>query len=51
MRFDFGPSFTFYPQPVSQIIFTALPWTLGLLLVSTVWLVVRRARKQQARAR
>ena len=36
LRFDFGPSFTFYPQPVSQIIFTALPWTLGLLLVSTV---------------
>ena len=36
LRFDFGPSFTFYPQSVSQIIFTALPWTLGLLLVSTV---------------
>jgi peptide/nickel transport system permease protein len=36
LRFDFGPSFTFYPQNVSQIIFTALPWTLGLLLVSTV---------------
>src|SRR5688500_5434127 len=26
LRFDFGPSFTFYPQSVSQIIFTALPW-------------------------
>lgn len=36
LRFDFGPSFTFYPQSVSQIIFTALPWTLGLLLASTV---------------
>lgn len=36
LRFDFGPSFTFYPQPVSQIIFTAVPWTLGLLLCSTV---------------
>lgn len=35
LHFDFGPSFTFYPQQVSQIIFTALPWTLGLLLVST----------------
>jgi peptide/nickel transport system permease protein len=40
-HFDFGPSFAFYPQSVSQIIFTALPWTLGLLLVSTViaWLL------------
>lgn len=36
LRFDFGPSFTFYPQPVSQIIFTALPFTLGLLLISTI---------------
>jgi peptide/nickel transport system permease protein len=36
LRFDFGPSFTFYPQSVSQIIFTALPWTLGLLLASTI---------------
>ena len=36
LHFDFGPSFAFYPQPVSQIIFTALPFTLGLLLVSTV---------------
>jgi peptide/nickel transport system permease protein len=36
LHFDFGPSFAFYPQPVSQIIFTALPFTLGLLLVSTI---------------
>ncbi len=36
LHFDFGPSFAFYPQAVSQIIFTALPYTLGLLLVSTV---------------
>jgi peptide/nickel transport system permease protein len=36
LRFDFGPSFTFYPATVSSIVFTALPWTLGLLLVSTV---------------
>lgn len=35
LHFDFGPSFTFYPASVSQIIFTALPWTMGLLLVST----------------
>ena len=36
LHFDFGPSFTFYPASVSQIIFTALPWTMGLLLASTV---------------
>jgi len=34
--FDFGPSFTYYPQPVSAMILNALPWTLGLLLTSTV---------------
>jgi peptide/nickel transport system permease protein len=34
--FDFGPSFTYYPQPVSTMILSALPWTLGLLLTSTV---------------
>ncbi|MBE0581658.1 ABC transporter permease [Devosia sp.] len=39
--FDFGPSFTYYPQPVSAMIFNALPWTLGLLLTATViaWLL------------
>lgn len=36
LRFDFGPSFSFYPQPVSQIIFSAVPYTLGLLLCSTI---------------
>lgn len=35
-RFDFGPSFTFYPQPVSTMVINALPWTLCLLLTSTV---------------
>lgn len=41
LHFDFGPSFAFYPQPVSAMIFNALPWTLGLLLVSTLvaWLL------------
>lgn len=34
--FDFGPSFTYYPQPVSAMILNALPWTLGLLLTSTI---------------
>ena len=36
LRFDFGPSFTYYPQPVSQIIFSAVPYTMGLLLAATV---------------
>lgn len=41
LRFDFGPSFTSYPVPVSQIIFAALPWTAGLLLTTTIiaWLL------------
>jgi len=33
---DFGPSFTYYPTSVSSMILTALPWTLGLLLISTI---------------
>jgi peptide/nickel transport system permease protein len=39
--FDFGPSFAYFPQPVSQMLVTALPWTLGLLLTATViaWLL------------
>jgi peptide/nickel transport system permease protein len=38
---DFGPSFAMYPTPVSQLIAQALPWTLGLLLTSTLiaWLI------------
>jgi peptide/nickel transport system permease protein len=40
-HFDFGPSFTYFPQQVSTMIFAALPWTLGLLLTSTciAWLL------------
>lgn len=39
--FDFGPSFTYYPQQVSTMILNALPWTLGLLLTATLiaWLL------------
>lgn len=33
--FDFGPSFTYFPQPVSQMLMAALPWTLSLLLTAT----------------
>jgi len=41
LHFDFGPSFTSYPKPVSEIIMNALPWTVGLLITSTViaWLL------------
>jgi peptide/nickel transport system permease protein len=40
-RFDFGPSFAYFPQQVSTMILAALPWTLGLLLTSTLiaWLL------------
>ncbi len=38
---DFGPSFFMFPTPVIQLIGRALPWTVGLLLVSTVlgWII------------
>lgn len=36
LHFDFGPSFTNYPEPVSAMIMGALPWTLGLLLTATI---------------
>jgi peptide/nickel transport system permease protein len=32
---DFGPSLSAFPTPVSTLIWRALPWTVGLLLVST----------------
>jgi peptide/nickel transport system permease protein len=34
-RGDFGVSFFQFPAPVSRLIGTALPWTLGLLLTTT----------------
>lgn len=36
LEFDFGPSLTAYPVPVSDFIWQALPWTLGLLGISTI---------------
>jgi len=33
---DFGPSLSAFPTPVSTLIGRALPWTVGLLLVSTL---------------
>lgn len=41
LHFDFGPSFTSYPVPVSTILLKALPYTGGLLLTTTIisWLL------------
>lgn len=36
LRFDFGYSLANYPQTVASIISSAMPWTLGLLGVSTL---------------
>jgi len=38
---DLGPSLTFYPYPCLNIILSAMPWTIGLLSVSTIiaWLI------------
>jgi peptide/nickel transport system permease protein len=33
---DFGPSLSAFPTPVSELIWRALPWTAGLLSVSTL---------------
>jgi peptide/nickel transport system permease protein len=41
VRGDFGPSLSAFPTPVSTLIWRALPWTMGLLIFSTVttWLL------------
>lgn len=36
LRADFGPSLSAFPTPVSTLIGRALPWTAGLLAVSTL---------------
>ena len=36
LRADFGPSLSAFPTPVSTLIGRALPWTVGLLIVSTL---------------
>lgn len=35
-RFDLGPSLTYFPTPVGEIVARALPWTLGLLVSATL---------------
>jgi peptide/nickel transport system permease protein len=41
LGFDFGPSFSAFPRPVSEIILAALPWTIGLLVTTTLlaWII------------
>ena len=41
LRGDLGVSFFQFPTPVNQLIATALPWTVALLLVSTIlsWVI------------
>ncbi len=34
--FDFGPSYTYFPHPVSSMLANAIPWTMGLLLSATI---------------
>jgi len=38
---NFGPSFSRYPIPVTQVIAQALPWTIGLLSITTLlsWII------------
>ena len=36
LRFDLGHSISYYPQKVEAALFRALPWTLGLLAISTL---------------
>lgn len=41
LHFDFGPSFTNYPTPVSTILMRGIPYTAGLLVTTTAlsWLI------------
>jgi peptide/nickel transport system permease protein len=41
LHFDLGPSFTAFPTPVLEFVLNALPWTLGLLVTTTLiaWLL------------
>ncbi len=41
LKGDLGPSLTMFPTPVTSLIGRSLPWTIGLLLISTLiaWLL------------
>lgn len=36
LHFDFGPSYNYFPHPVSDMLANAIPWTMGLLLTATI---------------
>jgi peptide/nickel transport system permease protein len=36
LRADFGPSLSAFPTPVSTLVLRAVPWTVGLLTISTL---------------
>jgi peptide/nickel transport system permease protein len=36
LNFDLGLSFTFFPTPVSEILASSLPWTIGLVGITTM---------------
>ena len=48
-RFDLGVSLNQYPKTVLELIMEALPWTIGLLLVTTI-LVVHHRQSAWARS-
>lgn len=41
IRGDFGPSLSAFPTPVMTLILAAMPWTLGLIILSTLfsWII------------
>jgi len=41
LAFDFGPSLMAFPRPAMELVMLALPWTFGLLFISTLltWLL------------
>lgn len=41
LQFDFGPSVLSYPTPATDLILRSIPWTIGLIGVSTIlgWLI------------
>lgn len=34
---NFGPSFSFFPKPVSELIYNSMPWTIGLLATCVIF--------------
>ena len=52
VRFEFGYSLTLFPAKATDLIFDALPWTIGLLLVTTlISFVLGKRLDEQGQAR